>query len=788
MFTSKNNIAESSKSSGNNFSTSFIQPKLKVGQPGDKFEVEADSVADNMVEGNTKTDNFLNSSFFPSPESNSSQLQSLPENNPEELEEIQEKELGESEAIQLNVDDDILQGKCEECEKEEKLLQTKSSGDSEVKQDIEAQLTNSKGGLPLDSSIQQEMGTDFGADFSEVKIHTDSEAVQMSQELNAQAFTVGNDIYFNEGRYNPESKGGKHLLAHELTHTIQQNHSAVQRKCDCINEELTGSSDLLVQKVDDEATEAPQNTEPPLDVNDTLPSECGDIDALGQSQIEDFLSTFHQEISTWEDWRNQVNWDNATVSGQIPSISPLLGAFDSLYNTDFYCTESMILVIPSDHTEIRRMLDEGTGLQSGISLQEFDLINEWMQYDQNTSNTFQNYFQLNPGDEVEHHYTINVIVAVGKTDDIAAAGAGFGGAMETPVGKVKIGCFLKVGVGGGYVVFRYANNLGMTWEQGYLQVNVGLSGECSVGASIGPSVDTSFGSEDLCSGSADPDPTPDWYGPKDFAGGTVEQSFGVSGGLGLTADVSAAYLYLVIPGKPDIFFNTSGACFGLEIGGHMNLPAINIIQGGGQFAVGGFEGTPGDLEPSVGICDNSDLEQVREALITRMLYFETGESDVHTGEHASNNGVALNEILSAVSGNLDNTFLSSITISVVGHASPLWTGASEERAALENLNLALTRAQNTSLLLYDGLNAFDGELPPISIISDGVCEEGTPASEVDFEEESRGSEEGLEQTEDPENDWQRYRKVEITVYVTRFVDNSLTMLADQVNPENNFCQ
>lgn len=67
------------------------------------------------------------------------------------------------------------------------------------------------------------MESRFGTDFSDVKIHTGSEAVQMSSELNAQAFAVGNDIYFNEGKYNPNSDSGKHLLAHELTHTVQQS-------------------------------------------------------------------------------------------------------------------------------------------------------------------------------------------------------------------------------------------------------------------------------------------------------------------------------------------------------------------------------------------------------------------------------------------------------------------------------------------------------------------------------------------------------------------------------------
>ena len=63
----------------------------------------------------------------------------------------------------------------------------------------------------------------IGADFSNVRVHTDSHAVQMSQDLSAHAFTHGNDVYFNEGKYNPQSSDGQHLLAHELTHTVQQS-------------------------------------------------------------------------------------------------------------------------------------------------------------------------------------------------------------------------------------------------------------------------------------------------------------------------------------------------------------------------------------------------------------------------------------------------------------------------------------------------------------------------------------------------------------------------------------
>ena len=89
--------------------------------------------------------------------------------------------------------------------------------------DIESSLMSSKGsGSPLPSATREQMESSFGADFSNVRIHTGSNAVGMSKDLHAQAFTHGNDIYFNSGRYDTNSASGKHLLAHELTHTLQQ--------------------------------------------------------------------------------------------------------------------------------------------------------------------------------------------------------------------------------------------------------------------------------------------------------------------------------------------------------------------------------------------------------------------------------------------------------------------------------------------------------------------------------------------------------------------------------------
>lgn len=85
-------------------------------------------------------------------------------------------------------------------------------------------IKQSKGqGTSLDKQASAELGQKMGADFSQISVHTDENAIQMSSELGAKAFTHGNDIYFNQGQYNPNSAPGRHLLAHELTHTMQQH-------------------------------------------------------------------------------------------------------------------------------------------------------------------------------------------------------------------------------------------------------------------------------------------------------------------------------------------------------------------------------------------------------------------------------------------------------------------------------------------------------------------------------------------------------------------------------------
>jgi hypothetical protein len=81
-------------------------------------------------------------------------------------------------------------------------------------------------GQPLDRGTQNQMGTRFGQDFGGVRVHTDSQAHQAARNLGAEAFTTGRDIYFSRGAYDPGSEGGRGLLAHELTHVVQQGRGA----------------------------------------------------------------------------------------------------------------------------------------------------------------------------------------------------------------------------------------------------------------------------------------------------------------------------------------------------------------------------------------------------------------------------------------------------------------------------------------------------------------------------------------------------------------------------------
>jgi hypothetical protein len=93
----------------------------------------------------------------------------------------------------------------------------------EVSGEVQSQIRSARGGgRPLDRTVGSQVGGALGADFSGVKVHTDSQSDNLNRSLSAQAFTTGSDIFFSQGAYNPGTHSGKQLLAHELTHVVQQ--------------------------------------------------------------------------------------------------------------------------------------------------------------------------------------------------------------------------------------------------------------------------------------------------------------------------------------------------------------------------------------------------------------------------------------------------------------------------------------------------------------------------------------------------------------------------------------
>jgi plasmid stability protein len=98
---------------------------------------------------------------------------------------------------------------------------------SDAGQNIAASLENTGTGQGLEGSTRSFLEPKFGHNFANVKIHADGHADQMSKAVNARAFTTGQDVFFRQGEYNPNSSEGMHLLAHELTHTIQQSRGSV---------------------------------------------------------------------------------------------------------------------------------------------------------------------------------------------------------------------------------------------------------------------------------------------------------------------------------------------------------------------------------------------------------------------------------------------------------------------------------------------------------------------------------------------------------------------------------
>lgn len=198
-----------------------VQPKLEINQPGDRYEQEADAMAEMVMR--------------------------MPEKN------------AAAKPVTGLIGNSV-QRKCVACEEEEKKLPLMRKvengiGGFQAPPSLASSLSASRsGGSPLSPQTRNFMETAFSTDFSRVRVHTDNRASEMSKSINAKAFTHGNDVYFNSNNYRPNSFEGNHLLAHELAHVIQQREN---------NPESTSPPEIQRQNTNSQQP-APDELPPPF--------------------------------------------------------------------------------------------------------------------------------------------------------------------------------------------------------------------------------------------------------------------------------------------------------------------------------------------------------------------------------------------------------------------------------------------------------------------------------------------------------------------------------------------
>jgi hypothetical protein len=223
---------------------SGIHPKLEVSKPGDKSERQADSMANAVVNSSGPVqakagDDAPQVMHRAEEDKKQAKLQTQPKKEDDKAakkdlqmkEEDKMQKKGEEDKVKKKEDDKKMQkkgenekdkvSKKEEDKKQAKLIQPKAE-ESGTKSFNNRMESAKSGGFPIPDKVRKDMEARFKIHFGDVKIHTDDDAIALCQEINAQAFTNGYHIFFNSGKFNPETSSGKLLLAHELTHVVQQ--------------------------------------------------------------------------------------------------------------------------------------------------------------------------------------------------------------------------------------------------------------------------------------------------------------------------------------------------------------------------------------------------------------------------------------------------------------------------------------------------------------------------------------------------------------------------------------
>jgi len=191
---------------------------------------------------------------MPDEDEDTLQRQAAPE---EDDEQVQAKSLLQRQAAPGDDDDKLQRAPASQ------TVRPSGGGDT-VEPSLEASIRGARGGgQPLAAAVRRPLEQHFGTDFSQVKIHTDGRADTLNRSLQARAFTTGQDLFFRQGEYNPQSTAGQQLLAHELTHVIQQGTGRlVQRRERDATLQLSQPGQLQAKLIQRRVAPAPATAEP----------------------------------------------------------------------------------------------------------------------------------------------------------------------------------------------------------------------------------------------------------------------------------------------------------------------------------------------------------------------------------------------------------------------------------------------------------------------------------------------------------------------------------------------
>ena len=287
-----------------------VQTKLTVGAPGDKYEQEADSMAAKVMR--------MPDSAIQQP--------------------IQRQTGKETEAVQMqplvNSITPVVQrssGKEEEVQMKSGV-QRASDGSSVASGSLENQLAGSKGGgSALPDDVRSFMEPRFGADFSNIKVHTDSNAVQMNKELGAQAFAHGSDIYYGAGK----SPGKNELTAHELTHVVQQNNGVVQRY---FVRNGDSQEHLTQEQVREECRREGLNDE---QINKVLEKEGSNLQRRRLDKCIDIVKSSQASTSQASNRRNREEEDGTENIEGESTINEMMEALEERKEEDSYADDGL---------------------------------------------------------------------------------------------------------------------------------------------------------------------------------------------------------------------------------------------------------------------------------------------------------------------------------------------------------------------------------------------------------------------------------------------------------------